>query len=92
MYSADAGVTAASMQAAASAAGASAALQAAQISADASRFGDTTRANTALAGYDVQRENNIMQYVLGMYGLSTAQINALLGNSPTPTTTTVVKP
>lgn len=92
MYSADRGLDAAAMSAAASQAGASAALEAARIGADASRFGDTTRANTALTGFDVDRENNIMRYILGMYGLNNDAIKNLLGGGSSPVGTVVVKP
>lgn len=62
MYSADRGVDAAALHAAASSAAAGAQAAAARYDAD-------VRRELGILGYDVERENNVMRYILGIASL-----------------------
>jgi hypothetical protein len=74
-YSADAGVRAASLGAAAQA-------SAAASNAQASMYGDDQRFRLGLANVDTDRERNMMQYILGIYGLGNDAIKNMTGTSP----------
>jgi hypothetical protein len=84
-------VSAARLQAAASKAASNAAREAQRYDAD-------VRLRLGLYGTDVERENNLMRYQLGVWGLSPDIIKLIMGASPdtqvgaTPPGTVVVKP
>lgn len=86
MYSADKGVDAAALQAAAAHAAASA-------SASASQANAKLQYDLGMQGLNVDREKNIGQYILGLLGLGNLNLNSLNGilNGILPGTT-VVKP
>lgn len=74
-YSADAGVRAASLHAAASAA-------AANASAAAAKYGADVQRDLGLLNADIDRENNIMRFILGLYGTGNDQLRNLIATSP----------
>jgi hypothetical protein len=75
MYSADRGVEAASLQASAAGAAASANAAAAQYDAQ-------VRRELGLIGFDIERENNIMRFILGLGSLGGDYMDNIIGTSP----------
>jgi hypothetical protein len=74
-YSADSSLKAANLHAAASAA-------AANAGAGAAMYGANIQRELGLLNADVDRENNIMRFILGMYGVGNDQVRNIIGTSP----------